>query len=181
MIGQTVSSRYSKALFNSTSSKEELEEQLHHLQLIVKLIQENPELSKFLSSPATTNEKKQLVLKKILGETINPKLDTFLSIIISKKRLKYLPGIVTAYNRLFYEGQGFIDVRVITAVPLTEQDRKNLEEKLAGFYHKKIILEEDVDPKILGGLTLIMDDQIIDNSIRDKLLRLKEKLLAIGI
>jgi F-type H+-transporting ATPase subunit delta len=172
---QKAAGRYSKALFNLASSKQELEQQLSDLEQVVGLL--DP-LMPFFYSPQISQKEKEAVLDKNLKGRFDDKLLSFLLFLLKKRRLKDLSDIVQDYRRLVREELGVLEVRVVTAVPLDRDIKEKLQVKLEKVYPKKIEIQEEVDPELIGGGMVIMGNQLIDFSIRDKLARLKESLLS---
>ncbi len=66
---------------------------------------------------------------------------------------------------------------VKSAVPLTEEERQALRQKLAPNFGGDIELTCQVDPHILGGVIVRVGDQVIDGSVAGKLEALKKSLL----
>jgi F-type H+-transporting ATPase subunit delta len=65
---------------------------------------------------------------------------------------------------------------VLTAVPLSEDERQAVVRRLQELTGKEIVLETQVDPEILGGLVARVGDRLIDGSTRSQLLKLRSRL-----
>jgi F0F1-type ATP synthase delta subunit len=63
----------------------------------------------------------------------------------------------------------FIETEVISATPLTPQQRQNVEIKLIRMFRRQMDITFTVDPSLLGGLRVIANDTVIDDSIKRKL------------
>ena len=72
--------------------------------------------------------------------------------------------------------QGLGRITVVTAVPLADSERTRLIEKMAAKTGLRIVLEEKIDESILGGMIVILYDEIIDGSVRHGLDLVKEQL-----
>lgn len=72
------------------------------------------------------------------------------------------------------------EVRVKSAVPLTDDERATLESKLQARFGEALGFEYVVDPAVLGGVLVRVGDQIIDGSVAGKLAALREHLAAAG-
>lgn len=181
MIAGEVASRYSRALFRLAATPLELEKRHQDLEGVVTLLQKIPKLGLFLSAPQISSDQKRKVLENSLGSQIDQKLLHFLLFLLEKGRIKHLPEIAKGYHRLVKESLGILEANLITAVPLEREDREALHQKLEKTYQKKVEIKERIDPQIMGGIILVLANQVIDWSIRNKLARLKEKLLAIRV
>ena len=63
---------------------------------------------------------------------------------------------------------------VKTVIPLVETERENLRVKLAKMYDKKIIFDEKLDKKVIGGVYIRIGDDVIDGTIQSKLDEMKK-------
>lgn len=91
--------------------------------------------------------------------------------------LGLLPEIIVALRaRLARGAEVRTPVEVVSAVPLTEDERTALRAKLAGQYGAGLDFSYRVDPAILGGLVVRVGDKLIDGSVASKLAALKQAL-----
>ena len=81
-----------------------------------------------------------------------------------------------AYRSLYEKEKGIVEVRTITAIPLEDALKEELIRKLEARTKKTIRIKPEVDPDIIGGMILVMEDNILDGSIRYKLEQLKRRL-----
>lgn len=65
---------------------------------------------------------------------------------------------------------------VQSAVPLSPQDKKLLSSKLEHIFHRPITIENRINKDLIAGLFIRLGDQIIDLSVKTRLLRLKDQL-----
>src|SRR3989337_1490850 len=178
MEGQ-IAARYSRALFRLAATREELEKRENDLGIVVEALEKLPKLRYFLSAPQITREEKNQALEKSLRGKVDQKFLYFLKFLLEKRRINHLPEIAQEYHRLVTQHLGILEANLITAVPVEESYKQRLQKKLESSFQKKINLKEKIDPHILGGVMLVLANQVIDWSVRNKIARLKEKLLAI--
>lgn len=69
-------------------------------------------------------------------------------------------------------------LKIITAFPLNERNRKVVIETLQNVFKKKILLEEEVDPSILGGLIVQRGSRYFDGSVLGQLQQIKHQLIG---
>src|SRR5688572_10667585 len=108
-----VALRNSKALFRLAASDKELEEQVAALNLLVQVLNESPHLMEFFSSPQLSREQKEKSLEKVLKGHVTPRLLSFLSLLLERRRFQFLPEILREYRRMVSEKIGFFDARLI--------------------------------------------------------------------
>ena len=183
MTDQTVSKRYALALFNAAESAGEgLTEQIQkELSFISDLWEKNAELRGFLEAPQISGDDKDKMLQMTFQGRISELLLQFLLFLLSKGRLVHILGINTRYDKLLKEKEGLVEAQVITAAPLDEKLSLPLKEIMEKKTGKKVSLIFKLDPGIIGGIRVIVGNQIIDHSIRTELDKLRENLLNLKV
>jgi F-type H+-transporting ATPase subunit delta len=88
-----------------------------------------------------------------------------------------LTDIADEYNRLFNNLNGTVRAQVVTAISLDEEQKLKISQRLGDMTGKKVILEPEIDPDIIGGIIVKIGDKLMDGSIRGKLEAMK-KLMA---
>jgi F-type H+-transporting ATPase subunit delta len=94
----------------------------------------------------------------------------------SKGRLELLPQIAEAFQEFVDERRGIAHARVVTAVPLNDDEQRALAERLSQLTGKTVDLRLYHDESILGGLVARIGDRLIDGSTKSKLIALKRRL-----
>ena len=100
----------------------------------------------------------------------------FLALAADHGRGDQLPDIAEAYRDLVDADAGRIRARVRSAVPLTEQERTALAERLGAAVGKTVVLEERVDIGLLGGLVAEVGGLVADGSLDGQLARIRDRL-----
>lgn len=178
---QALAFHYSQALFKIAPSKEQLQKHLSELEQVFALLEANPQLQQVLAAPSIDKQKKKKVLQDLLLGKIDQQLLYFLLLLLDKDRFGYLSEITAEYCRLVNQELSILVAQLITAIPVNSAIKEKVQSKLEAFYRKKVEINESVDPKIIGGMILIINNQMIDNSIRNRLNELKDNLLEANI
>lgn len=131
----------------------------------------------FLTSPVEPAEKKQAVLKELLPG-VSAEVQRFLAILARRDRLELVPEIATQFRRLVNEARGIAVAQVTTAIAIDDRQKAVIASRLGRRLGKTVVLEERVDPSILGGVIAQVGDTVIDGSIRGRLERLRRTLTA---
>jgi F-type H+-transporting ATPase subunit delta len=176
MLAQEVAHKYARALFNSVRQKNLLEQADQQFMAFKQLLQMDKTLLTFLGAPQVSDDKKLALVRKVFESRMERPFVEFLIVLIHKRRVKFLPIIIDEFDRLIKAAKGIGRVTVITAIPLVPAEENGLIEKLARKTSLKIELEKEVDPAILGGMIIILHDQIIDGSIRHGLKQIEDRL-----
>jgi F-type H+-transporting ATPase subunit delta len=141
------------------------------------LIFENHAAALFLSSPVEAAEKKLTVLDELLPG-LPPTVRNFFAILAHRDRLDLMPQIVAAFRRLVNEYRGIVVADVTTAVPINDRQKTVIATRLGRRLGKTVVIETHVDPSILGGVVAQVGDDVIDDSVRGRLERLRRTLTA---
>jgi F-type H+-transporting ATPase subunit delta len=100
----------------------------------------------------------------------------FAGLVAERGRADHLPEIVAAYRGLVDADLGRARAQVRTAVALTEAEKRELAGRLERALGRRIILEEQVDPALLGGFVAQVGSLILDGSLDGQLARLRQRL-----
>jgi len=181
MILSGVAKRYAVALFNAAVKQDIAEQVDDDLASFVQLLRENRDLVGFLKSPEIlTDAKKQLVVD-VFGDRTAGLFVKFILLLIDKKRLTHILSIADAYRQLYEQLQGIVEARVITAVPLDADLEQQTVDRLEEATNKTIRISKTVDPDIVGGMIIIVGDNILDGSIRHKLEQMSRSLSEVKV
>jgi F-type H+-transporting ATPase subunit delta len=108
-----------------------------------------------------------------------PMVRNFVHILVNRDRLPEVPGIVDALRELINVQRGIVTADVTTAVPLDAELERVVAERLAthlGRTPDKVMIRSRVDPAIIGGVVARVGDQVIDDSVRGRIERLRRTL-----
>lgn len=167
--------RYSQAFFKYAVPVIGFEKVILDCRHIKGIIRENPGFMEFLLSPEITFVDKNNFIEKVLGVDFSQVFKNFLLLLLEKERIDKLPDIVE-YIRFNYAHEGEVDVLLKTSFPLDLDLIKEIKEKLAKMFQKKLKFYIDLDGSLLGGIQVVIGNTVIDGSVRRRIEDLKEKL-----
>lgn len=167
--------RYAKAILDMAHDKGAAKEVNDDMLLIASTIESNTELASFLVSPTATVEMKENALLEIFADS-NVMTKGLFHLLFENKRFEILGDIASAYNRQFDEMHGIEVAKVTTAIPMDADLEAKVLSKILTFSNKKVIIENIVDPSIIGGFILRIGDQQYNASIANRLQVLKREL-----
>jgi F-type H+-transporting ATPase subunit delta len=107
-----------------------------------------------------------------------PRGTNFLRLLAANGRLAALPEIATRFDALKARAENKVKVRLTAATQVDEAMQRKFAESLQRRLGRGVDLEAQIDTDLLGGAVLRADDRVIDGSIRSRLQRLAEKLMA---
>lgn len=169
--------RYATALFEVVEAGEKQAGLLAQLRSIQKAICEDPVVFEFFLSPVVRLEEKQKVLSESFKkQPLDPLIDNFLKVLLKRDRLYLLEKIVLAFEKKSDEKHHVTRGEVRSAVPLTADERLDLEKMISRLAQKNVILNYRTDPEVLGGLKAQVGGLLFDDSVENHLKRLKDEL-----
>jgi F-type H+-transporting ATPase subunit delta len=133
-------------------------------------------MADLLESPHVTSAEAARMIADTGGDAFNPRFRDFLSVLAGNRRLLLLPEITRIYQELRQEAEQRLHVRVVSAVPLDEDQADRMREALARRFDCDIELENEIDEGVIGGAVVYAGDQVIDGSLRGRLARLANRL-----
>ena len=181
MIAQQVAKKYSTALFLSAGKRGLLDEAYTQFTDLRTALTSDPSLLKFLSSPKIEEELKLDLLRRVFSERMQRLFLEFLVVLVQKRRAMYLVDVIDAFDLMVKRHKGIVRATATTAVPLSGDEEKQLVARLESKTGRKIVLEKKVEAGLIGGMIVLMDDEIIDGSVRHGLVKLEEQLNHIKV
>ena len=176
-MAKLVSKTYGEALFDLALEDGTLTTIIEEVNIVKEAIAENPDLLKLLSHPKTNKEEKISVIENIFKGRVSDSLVGFLVIIVQKDRYDDLDGIFEYFIAKVREYKNIGVASVTSAVELTEEQKKQVEQKLLQTTkYSQFELSFYVDKNLIGGLVIRIGDRVVDSSIRTKLQMLAKDL-----
>jgi len=181
MIDKGVAKRYAAALYAAAQRAQALDVVLSDLETLETVVQRDPGLIRFLSSPQQLAEHKEALVRKIFAERSHDLLVRLLLLLLRKGRILHLADVIAAYRATVEEHRGIAQARVVTAVPLEQDLSERIREEMERLTGKQVRIRSLVDPRIIGGVIIMIEGQIYDRSIRHELDRLRKRLIEVRI
>ena len=167
---------YSQAIYDLAKSRGEVETLLEELQEVVGAVERDEAFATFVSSPLVDADERAQAIERIFRGRASDLLVDALQVIHRKGRLALLPTIAQACRREHQEQSGQIDVHVRTAVALSDGLREDLRRAIRERYGKQPDLREQVDPSLIAGMVLQVDDEKVDSSVVRQIAKLRNTL-----
>lgn len=165
---QQVGDLYGKALLAAAGS--EVDEILVQLTAIVdQCLAEQPGLESLLSSPRVSQLDKENLIDRIFGGKIQVKLLNFLKVLCRRGRIGSLRVIQVSAVRMRDEQLGKVRVSVTSAFELSEDQLQLIATATGNSLGKQVVIEQSVDPELMGGIMIRVGDQVYDGTVLGKL------------
>ena len=154
------------------------DEILEELDGLVGALDAAPGLEAFLASPLVEDDAKRTVVERALRGRASDLLVDALQVMRRKGRLDLVRALARAYRELWMKRRNRVEVRVASAVALSEELRAELAVAVGARIGKEPVLVESVDPSLLGGLIVSVGDDRFESSVASGIARLQADLLA---
>jgi len=167
---------YGESLY-SLAREEHLSEQIGgELNALRDGFRQAPEFIRLLSSPSLTKAERCQILDDSFRGKVHPYVLNFLKILTEKGYMRHFGDCCKAYTGHFDQDNGIVRVTAVTAVALTDSQTARLTEKLSRSTGKQVILQNRVEPGVLGGIRLDYDGQRLDDTVSHHLEAVRELL-----
>jgi F-type H+-transporting ATPase subunit delta len=177
VIGGSLARRYARALFDIGREEGQLRRMLSEVEEFGKVLDGSPALREVMEADDVSRRDKNAALEAALaGAGFLPSAKSFLSLLVEKGRMDVLPPILVALRRMVEEFEGIERVEVLVPMPLPVTQKDLLRTVLERRTGKKVVLEETVDPSVLGGLVVRVGSTVYDGSVRTQLQEIRENL-----
>jgi F-type H+-transporting ATPase subunit delta len=170
--------RYSQAVFEIAMERQELDRWQSDLRKIASL-GEDATLVALLENPRLHFNDKARLLSEQLGD-INPLALNLVYLLVARGRLSMLGEIADEYQRLLDSYRGIEEAEVTTAIPLDDEDKLRLGERLGAIVGKKVVIKPEVDSSLIGGIVARIGGKLLDGSTRSRLEALKRELSGVA-
>ncbi|KAF2518960.1 ATP synthase F1 subunit delta [Flavobacterium salilacus subsp. salilacus] len=175
MTGSRAAIRYAKAILEMAHAAGNAEQVNGDMSQIANTLKENQELCDFIASPTIKAEVKESTLKEVFAGSQNITQGLF-RLLHENKRFGILEQVAIQYGIQFDELNGREVAVVTTAFPITPELEAKVLEKAKILSDKKLMLQNIVDPAIIGGFILRVGDKQFNASVANSLTTLKREL-----
>ena len=147
------------------------------LDQVVSAIWGDERLRRFLESPRIDEAQKRELVGRAFGDRMPRHMLRFLQALIAHRRQMLLPDIAREYHTLVDELAGRVHAQVTVARPIPDPEREQLGASLSRALGKTVVPHIVVDPSILGGMVVKVEERVMDGSVRRRLGLLRARML----
>jgi F-type H+-transporting ATPase subunit delta len=177
MNDSKISVRYSRALFQSALEKKILDK-VNQDMIFISEICKIPETKEFLKSPIIVPSKKQAIFHKMLADNVEKITLSLIDLIVKNGRESFIPAIARNFIHETKKYKGITESVLTTAIKVDDKVTKQITDLISEVFKTKIELKENIDPEIVGGFILQIDDNYIDASVKNKLRKIRKELIG---
>lgn len=170
--------RYAKALYKFAAEHDATTQIYSLMQRIEQAFESNHDLQNVIANPFVSLEQKTGLIMTAAGEQSSILAD-FIKLLSNNNRLDTFRSVALAYLTLYRQEKNIHLVNITSAAPLSEPDRRRIVdmiEKHIGNATAQYTF--DVNPDLIGGFVVRVDNESLDASVRNELKQLRQKLMA---
>lgn len=176
MIEGSISRRYTKALFQlarEAGQEDKIDQEIESFLGAYT----GSELQKVLVNPAFGIDDRKRTLIQVSNQLqLSILAIHFLLLLLERDRLTYLASIVTLYRRLLNETKGRVEAKVTSPGSLEPVMVDRLRDVLQQISGKEIVLQQETDPSLIGGVLVEFEGKVYDGSVRTQLENMKQRI-----
>jgi F-type H+-transporting ATPase subunit delta len=169
---------YARVLYDLAALAESVDAADEGLRSVVKAVRGNADLREALTDTALPAEVKRGVLRDIFGGDVSPEALALVTLMVERGLAEHLGALASAFSEIAEKERGIVVAEVTSAVPLTDDLRSKLIERLSTAVGTAVSLRESVDAAILGGIVIRVAGRVLDSSVTSQLRDVRQALLT---
>ena len=171
----TIARPYAEALFKA--SQADLPGNVAWLEELA-CIAASPELTAIASNPKVTSDQVFDVIKGVARTTWSAQADNFVRAIIENGRLSALPEVLTQFRAHMNAQSGSSDAVIYSPFDMDANALAQVGEALQKRFGRKLNLSVQLDAALIGGVRVVVGDEVLDTSVKARLEQMKVALTA---
>ncbi len=176
----TVSVRYARALYQYAVELGQDQQVYAEMQILAERLRSVHAIRERLADPTVGLEDKCSLLETAITDgksQLSASLRAFFRLVVGAGRSDCLTVMSVSYQNLYRESHGIVPVRLITATPVGDEHRTQLEQLVDNVEHGNVEWTHAVDPSLMGGFVLQVDGYRMDASVATRLQRIHKELI----
>jgi ATP synthase F1 delta subunit len=172
---QEIAEVYARSLFEVAQEHDALDEIHEQIDEFADELAENKDLQTFFFSPYFSSEEKKEGIGKVV-DGADERFVRFLELLAERHRMPVLFRIRRVFDQLWAEENKLLPVTIISAVELDDDTVKKIGERIEEQTGRRVELATEVDPDVIGGLTMRVGNMVLDSTVRGRLERLRREV-----
>lgn len=171
-----VATIYAQALYDLVKEEERTDAVLSQITALEESFSKEPNFIRLLGTANLTKAERCQVLDNSFRGRVDQNLLNFMKILTEKGYMRHFSDCRKAFLQLYNSDHGILEVKAVTAVALTQDQKQRLCEKLAAITGKTVSLHNSIDPACLGGIRLDYDGKRVDDTVQHRLDKIRTLL-----
>lgn len=172
-----LAARYAKSLYEAAAEQNRADQVFVELRALGETFEKDSQIESFLNSPVWKADDKEKILKEATKNSgLSVETNSLLMLLAKKGRLPIFGEIVEAFQARADEAHGVTRGTVRSAIVLSPEERKRIEQTVSNYTKKQVILTYKEDPNVIGGLIAEVGSYTFDDTLKSHLRRINEEL-----
>ncbi|QJG67000.1 F0F1 ATP synthase subunit delta [Mycoplasma phocoenae] len=167
---------YAIALFELSTEQNKTDEFYIQFKKITSAFRDEPDFAKVLNSYSIPNEDKYKMIDNVFSGN-DQLIINFIKILSKEHMITKIVYIYEVFRNFYYEAKKIKRGTIFSTTPLTEKEIEQFTQKYSIMFNFNLILKNRIDKSIIGGVKIVIDDIVIDNTILNQLNKLKDSIL----
>ena len=180
-MAELIAERYAQAAFDIGIEQDRIQQIQRDAGVVRSVLAENPDLKRFLSMPTVSAEQKYNAMAKIFEGEIEEPVAGLLHVLIRAGRTEHLSEVLEVLEGMILDYQKQVRGEIASAYALSQTELDRIQDTLSRATGKTVILEPKVDPSLIGGVVVRVNDVVYDNSIKSQLAQMTRHLRGLRI
>ena len=172
----TLARPYAEAMFE-VAEKGDLKQASAELEALAD-VAANARLREFADAPKSETSQVFDVITSVVKTPLSDATKNLLRTVIDNGRLSVLPEIAAQFHTLVSERSGVSDAVIYSAFPIDEAQLKDVIASLEKRFKRKLTATVQVSPELIGGIRVVVGDEVLDTSVKARLEQMKAALTA---
>ena len=161
-----IARRYATALAGFAAANGEERRVYDEVRHLAAVYRTDLSLRDALLSPVLPAAAKEALFRQVLDGTVSRTLEGFVSLVLRRRREKYLCFMLHSYVSLYKQRHGILDATLTTAAPVADEEADRMQMRTRS---REVRLRRETDPSLIGGFVLRFDDLLVDASLARQL------------
>jgi F-type H+-transporting ATPase subunit delta len=164
----TIARPYAEAVFKLAAAANALSAWADALANIDGVVADS-RVQALISDPKVSAQQLEGLVLGVVGDKLSGEARNFVQVLVANNRLELMPHIRAHYEALKREKEGVLDAKIISALPIDDAQVKQLVAQLETKYRRKVTAQVETDVSLIGGVKIVIGDQVIDGTVRGRL------------
>lgn len=172
-----IANRYARALFELADELHRIDAWQEQMKTVKQIFTQNKEYLSFFAHYRISGTEKKEVLKQVFSKELDKEVLHFLLLLVDKKRIKGILEITSAFNSLCNESKHIKEGIVYSVNELSDEQLQSIETSVSEKIGYRVSFLNRIDKELISGVKVVVEDQVIDGSMKYRIQSLKAELL----
>ena len=168
--------RYAEALFELATRDDKVDAWRADVGYVCGLAQDH-QVVRTVDSPAVPFRERRKIVEELLAGHVSNQVRNLALVLAQRCRFAIMPAVSDEYDDLVRHARGIVGVTVTSPEPLSAAELEALQLRIEKYAGARVEITTETDPALIGGLSVMIGDFQIDDSVKSRLRRLRGQLV----